>query len=368
MNNVSKNGEMEQDGLITVGSVVMQILEERAMKQSELAEMTGIQKPIINDLIKGKRNMTAETAVLFEAALGVSADYLMNIQTNIDLERARKNPKIADKVGGATAWSLVKDCVSVSILKSKGLINDGDMKGNVQRVFDVFGVKSEDEIQSRYEKEHDALYRKSTKLTTDTKALFTWKYLCISQSEKLEMDKPFSRDAIDGLAQELKTIFRENRNTIERTQEAVEACGIKLIHEEKAGQVPVDGMSFWKGANPTIVYTKRLKTIDNFAFTIMHELGHVKLHLEDDGEAMINVDGGDIDDKEKEANNFANNVFIAPREWAALMARLWNPYTAHVLIKKEADQIGVNPQILFGRYMHETGLYRLRRVFETDIK
>ena len=370
MKNISDNDIGAQDGMVTVGYVVGQILEERAMKQSELAEMIGIQKPIINDLIKGKRSMTAETAVLLEAALGVSADYLMSIQTNMDLEKARKNPKIADRIDGAAAWSVLKDCVSVPMLKNKGLINVGDMRGNVRRTFDVFDVKNEDEIQGLYDKEQDALFRKSSKLTTDTKALFTWKYLCISQSKKQEINKPFRREAIEDLTHELNTIFRENRNTIERTHKAVESCGIKLMYEEKAGQVPVDGMSFWKGNNPTIVYTLRLQTIDNFAFTIMHELGHIKLHLKEGGEEMINVYGVEADEKEKEADRFADDAFIAPDEWASMMLRLkaWNPYTAHVTIKKEADKIGVNPQILFGRYMHETGLYRLRRVFETDIK
>ncbi len=367
MKTASETDMNQQSG---IGAFVKQVLEERSMKQSDLAELTGIQRPIINDLIKGKRSMTAETAVLFEVALGISADYLMGIQTEYDLKMARNNPKMREKIETATDWSILKSCASIPVLKSKGIINDGDLKSNVRNALEVFGVENGDEIQSLYDKEQDSLFRKSSTLTTDDKALFTWKYLSINQSKQHEINKPFSKDSIDKLIEKLNEIFRENSDTMNRTREAVENCGIKLIHEEKAGQVPVDGMSFWKGKNPTIVYTLRMGTIDNFAFTIMHELGHLKLHLERGGEEMINVYGADLDDKEREANEFADNSFIAQEQWTALMNQLkaWNPFTVHVAIKKVADEIGVNPQILYGRYMHETGLYNLRRVFETEIK
>lgn len=46
--------------------------------------------------------------------------------------------------------------------------------------------------------------------------------------------------------------------------------------------MPVDGYSFWEGDNPTIVITKRLNRIDNFAFVLFHELGHICLHLLDE--------------------------------------------------------------------------------------
>ena len=69
-----------------VGEVIKDELSARNMKQSELSELTGIQKSILNDVIKGKRSLTPEMALLLENALGISATYLMNIQTQYELD------------------------------------------------------------------------------------------------------------------------------------------------------------------------------------------------------------------------------------------------------------------------------------------
>lgn len=65
------------------------------MKRGELSELTGIQKPILNDVIKGKRSLTSEMALLSENALGISAAYLMNIQAQYELDCARQGDKAA---------------------------------------------------------------------------------------------------------------------------------------------------------------------------------------------------------------------------------------------------------------------------------
>jgi HTH-type transcriptional regulator / antitoxin HigA len=72
-----------------VGEVIKDELSARDMKQCELSELTGIQKSILNDVIKGKRSLTPEMALLLESALGVSAEFLMNIQTRYELNCAK---------------------------------------------------------------------------------------------------------------------------------------------------------------------------------------------------------------------------------------------------------------------------------------
>ena len=74
-----------------VGEVIKDELVARNMKQSELAELTGIQKSILNDVIKGKRSLTPEMALLLENALGISATFLMNIQTQYELDCANQS-------------------------------------------------------------------------------------------------------------------------------------------------------------------------------------------------------------------------------------------------------------------------------------
>ncbi len=43
---------------------------------------------LISNIVHGKRSITAETALRLEAALGVSAETWLNLQTLYDLEKA----------------------------------------------------------------------------------------------------------------------------------------------------------------------------------------------------------------------------------------------------------------------------------------
>ena len=73
-----------------VGEVIKDELAARNMKQSELSKLTGIQKSNLNDVIKGKRALTPEIG----NALGISAEFLINIQTQYDLYVAKQSERV----------------------------------------------------------------------------------------------------------------------------------------------------------------------------------------------------------------------------------------------------------------------------------
>lgn len=59
------------------------------MSQTAFAMRLGIPLNRVNEIVKGKRGVTAETAWLFAAALGTSPEFWMNLQANHDLALAR---------------------------------------------------------------------------------------------------------------------------------------------------------------------------------------------------------------------------------------------------------------------------------------
>jgi antitoxin HigA-1 len=64
---------------------------------SQVALSQKLRLPIqrINTLVKGKRGMTAETAILLSRELGTSPEFWMNLQTAWDLYHARNRLKAA---------------------------------------------------------------------------------------------------------------------------------------------------------------------------------------------------------------------------------------------------------------------------------
>jgi len=70
------------------GELIKDELKERGLTQKRLSEMTGIKASVISETINGKRSVSLNMAVALEKALGISAEFWMNLQTQYDLDVA----------------------------------------------------------------------------------------------------------------------------------------------------------------------------------------------------------------------------------------------------------------------------------------
>jgi addiction module HigA family antidote len=72
------------------GEVLLrEFLRPLKMTQVELAKRMGVPVQRVNTLINGKRDMTAETAILMSRVLDASPEFWMNLQVALDLYKAR---------------------------------------------------------------------------------------------------------------------------------------------------------------------------------------------------------------------------------------------------------------------------------------
>ncbi len=65
------------------------------MTQAALAKKLGWTRARLNELIKGKRDITADSALDLAHVLGTSAKLWMNLQATFDLDKAMRKRKIA---------------------------------------------------------------------------------------------------------------------------------------------------------------------------------------------------------------------------------------------------------------------------------
>jgi addiction module HigA family antidote len=79
----------EPDYVESPGEVLADELEARRMTQKALAEAMGRPAKTVNEIVRGKKSITAETALQLERVLEVSAQFWMNTQTRWDIARAR---------------------------------------------------------------------------------------------------------------------------------------------------------------------------------------------------------------------------------------------------------------------------------------
>lgn len=70
--------------------LLKEFLEPLGITQVELAHKMNVPIQRINTIINGKRNMTAETAVLLSRVLNTSVEFWMNLQVACDIYKAEK--------------------------------------------------------------------------------------------------------------------------------------------------------------------------------------------------------------------------------------------------------------------------------------
>lgn len=133
-----------------------------------------------------------------------------------------------------------------------------------------------------------------------------------------------------------------------KAKEMLLSHGIVLVVERQIPGMKIDGCAFLLGSTPVIGMTLLRDTLDNFWFTLLHEVAHVILHYRTGLAAGFfdDIETSQIDEVEAEANLFASNLLIPEELWAKSPARIAK--TAEP-IERFANHLGISPAIVFGR-------------------
>ena len=66
-----------------------QFLEKREITQEQLADAMGVSRLSINQIVNGRRRVTAEMALRLAYVTGTTPDFWLNLQRDVDLYEAR---------------------------------------------------------------------------------------------------------------------------------------------------------------------------------------------------------------------------------------------------------------------------------------
>jgi addiction module HigA family antidote len=80
------------------GEVIMDEIEYMQITQKEFAERIGVSCSQVNQILKGKRPVNTEFALLTEAATGIPADLLLRMQTRYDRIKAENKADFMEKL------------------------------------------------------------------------------------------------------------------------------------------------------------------------------------------------------------------------------------------------------------------------------
>ncbi len=84
--------------LIHPGEMIKDEIEYRGLSQRKLAAQMGISTSILNEILNGKRAVSTEYALLFEAALGINADIWLRLQSAYNMQRAKSDKSFLERL------------------------------------------------------------------------------------------------------------------------------------------------------------------------------------------------------------------------------------------------------------------------------
>lgn len=211
------------------------------------------------------------------------------------------------------------------------------------------------------------LYRRNDALRqnakTDTYALLAWCLQVLATCRDDTLASRFRPGSItlDALSEIAKLSVFEDGPL--RARHALSRLGIHLVHVPHLPKTYLDGAVIRSadGETPIVAVTLRYDRIDNFWFTLLHELAHVGRHLDGDGQAFVDdlslrdAPSRREDPRESEADEWAEEALIPRALWET--AGLTD-HASHTAIVAFARRVGVHPAIVAGRVRHETRSFR----------
>jgi addiction module HigA family antidote len=76
--------------------LLKEFLEPLGISQSAFAVRLGVSFPRLNEIVRGKRSVTPDTALRLARVLGMSADFWLGLQSDWDLWHAMRSEDAAE--------------------------------------------------------------------------------------------------------------------------------------------------------------------------------------------------------------------------------------------------------------------------------
>lgn len=347
------------------GTHIAEELESRGWSQADLAFILGMDGTQLNKLIKGKTDITPETAIVLGDAFDMPAEFFMNLQSAYDLVKAKKaDPGISKRA-------------RLSVFPIREMIKRGWIEDSEPALLDLqmlrfFGENSIEEIPFVGESVITAHAAKKANYDETTPAQYAWLHRVKKIAERIEC--PLYSE--DELRKKLPTIRAHmlDLDDLIHIPEILRKCGVRFVLVEALPGSKMDGVCVWLNRQPVIGMTMRFSRPDNFCFVLRHEIEHV---LRGDGkEASFSpvdvLDAEHLNDNVPECERIANEAageFCVPRMLLDSFLARKGAFISERDVLNFAARVQMNPSVVVGQIQYRTNKYGLLRKYQaTNIR
>ena len=334
---------------IPPGEYLEEVLEELGMTKDELARRMDRPASKLSFIFKGRKAITADTALQLEKVVGVPAHIWTGLEAEYRLALARQQEE--------KEWERLKEETPlIKLFCYTNLANIGVVpkftKGTdkVLALQKFFGVTSLHNVKSV--RRYAAAFRcGNTQKKRSPEAVAAW--LRLGELSAREIDcAPFDKSGLQAALTEIRGMTMQPPDEfLPRLSGLLAGVGVALVLCPHLPKTYAHGATFPLGRDKTVLMLSiRGKWADIFWFSLFHELGHIMLH--DHNVVFVEYDSRDQkrQEQEKEADRFAANMLISYDKWSAFVER--KSFFSDD-IRRFARDVGVDVGIVVGRLQRE---------------
>ena len=343
---MTKAPRLRSDLPIPPGEVLAEELEVRGMTQKELAARLGRPAQVINEIIKGKKAITADTAIGLGKVLGIDAQFWNNLEANYRLTLAQNRER--DALLANVQWL---DDYPIREMIKRGWIEAGrDKTSRLKALLSFLGTAV---VEPRvYQQAVGFRITEAAQRKISLGALAVWLRKGELDAQKVPTADYDEQVFIEALATIRQMTGQPPEDFIPAMRSLCAEAGVAFRMVQELPKCGANGATRWLTDRKALIQMNiRLKWADIFWFTFFHEACHLLKHRT---QRRIVIDGlaadPDLAEIEAEADEFARDFLIAPEVWRDFCDA--GSFTSRS-VREFAQCVGIAPFIVVGRLQKE---------------
>lgn len=323
-------------------------MEQGNLSQADLVPFIGSRSKV-SEVLSGKRPLSIDMIRALEKGLEIPAKVLLQESDTF---------RDMDNINWAS--------FPVKEMKKRGYIKSGKSANDLEQVKDFFQMAISLPVLV-------GSFRKTNFRTTrpmDRTGLLAWAAMVAKKAKKIKFTVQYKTGTVDlELMRQVARLSMEDNGPV-AAQNFLRKHGIALVIESVFPQTYLDGATIMTDKkHPIIGMTIRYDRLDNFWFTLMHELAHISLHQEDNLNFYFdNLDNPDLSNQQEiEADRMASEALLPENKWEVSPARVMPNEMAAASLAKE---LKVHPAVIAGQIRHrgKSYIYLSKMINEAKVR
>lgn len=347
---MTTNHYYTSDLAIPPGEYLQEVINDLGMSQTELAERMGRPVQAINEIIRGEKAITPETAIQLGDVTGVPSHLWNGLEAEyrLILAQQKENQRVESEI------TLVGEFPYTEIAKHGFLKKTRNLVERVVELRRFFGVASLYNLETvDY---YEPAFRQGKGGKASPYALIAWLRMAEIKAKAVECAS-FNGVTLKALLPDIRALTCENPDIfLPKLHELLARCGVVFILQPHLPKTYAHGATFFIADKAVLVMSIRGAWADVFWFGLFHEIGHILLHSKRQRFLENNVTDPAFQRQEDEANEFAREVLIPKKHWLRFTGE---GNFSERTIKAFATEIDIASGIVTGflqhnRYIHHS--------------